>query len=334
MPTPEFPQRPAPARRPRPGMRRRPQSGMRRRRLSAPAWLLMLMAVLLLAAACSDASGNLGRYYQGQTLHINVISIERLPELRYATIDPNEVVRDWRLAPSAPGTELALVRVKVENHTAISAAFNVDATTVEMRDFTNKRYYPVSVGATQQRDYRGANEAVVRMDLGQCFDAPRTVVDPGTAVRWVNEGETAQLVDFADPAAGPSDAEVPVGGSVSHPFAQPGVFDYQCSTPDGSSYPAQIEVAAPDNQPGVAPRSATFLEGPFTLRLGPHCEADPAAPPSSPALEADPTPPPGDTDSEEKRGCSVEGVLVFEAPIGTEFRDFRWKAGDSITVRF
>ena len=328
MPTPEFPQRPAPAGRPRPGIRRR--------RLSAPAVLplLLLTALLLLAAACSDASGNLGRYYQGQTLHINVISIERLPELRYATIDPNGVVRDWRVAPSAPGTELALVRVKVENHTAISAAFNVDATTVEMRDFTNKRYYPVSVGATQQRDYRGADEAVVRMDLGQCFDAPRTVVDPGTAVRWVNEGATAQLVDFANPAAGPSGAEVPVGGSVSHTFAQPGAFDYQCSTPDGGRYPAQIEVAAPDDGPGAAQRSATFLEGPFTLRLGPHCEADPAAPPDSPALEADPTPPPGDTDSEEKRGCSVEGVLVFEAPIGTEFRDFRWKAGDSITVRF
>ena len=326
MPTPEILQRPAPAGRPRPGMRRR--------RLSAPALLPLLLAALLLAAACSDASGNLGRYFVGQTLHINVISIERLPELRYATIDPSEVVRDWRVAPSAPGMELALVRARVENHTAISAAFNVDATTVEMRDFTNKRYYPVSVGATQQRDYRGAGEAVVRMDLGQCFDSPRTVVDQGTAVRWVNEGATAQLVDFANPAAGPSDAEVPVGGSLSHTFAQPGVFDYQCSTPDGSRYPAQVEVAAPDDGPGVAQRSATFLEGPFTLRLWPHCEADPAAPPNTPDLEEDPTTPPNDTDSAERRGCSVEGVLVFEAPIGTEFRDFRWKAGDSITVRF
>ena len=262
--------------------------------------LLLMLPMLLLAAACGDASGNLGRYYQGQTLHINVRSIERLPELRYATIDPEGVVREWRVAPSAPGMELALVQVKVENHTAISAAFNVESTTVEMRDFTNKRYYPVGVGATQQRDYRGADEAVVRMDLGQCFDWSRTIIDQGTTVRWVNEGETAQLLDFANPAAGPANAEAPVGGSLSHTFAQPGAYDYQCSSPDGSSYPAEIEVVGPDSGAGISRRHVTFLEGPFELQ----------------------------------RGFGIEGALVFEAPIGTEFRDLRWKAGDSITVRF
>ena len=138
------------------------------------------------------------------------------------------------------------------------------------------------------------------MDLGQCFDWPRTVIDQGTTVRWVNEGETVQLLDFADPAAGPANAEAPVGGSLGHTFAQRGAYAYQCSAPDGSSHPAEIGVVGPDDNPGVTPRSVTFLEGPFEL----------------------------------ERGFGLEGALVFEAPIGAEFRDLRWKAGDSITVRF
>ena len=34
------------------------------------------------------------------------------------------------------------------------------------------------------------------------------------------------------------------------------------------------------------------------------------------------------------RGFSVDGWIVFETPIGTEFRSLRWKAGDSLTIPF
>ena len=34
------------------------------------------------------------------------------------------------------------------------------------------------------------------------------------------------------------------------------------------------------------------------------------------------------------QGHGLEGYLVFEAPAGTEFRDLRWRTGDSITVHF
>ena len=34
------------------------------------------------------------------------------------------------------------------------------------------------------------------------------------------------------------------------------------------------------------------------------------------------------------RGFSVDGWIVFEIPIGTEFRVLRWRAGDSLTIPF
>jgi len=34
------------------------------------------------------------------------------------------------------------------------------------------------------------------------------------------------------------------------------------------------------------------------------------------------------------RGTSLDGWMVFEIPKGTEIKTLRWRAGDSITVRF
>ena len=59
----------------------------------------------------------LGQYEQGHTLHLSVVSIERVPELRYSTIDQMGIVRRWSLTPSAEGMELLLVGTRVENHT-------------------------------------------------------------------------------------------------------------------------------------------------------------------------------------------------------------------------
>ena len=108
----------------------------------------------------------LGRYHQGRTLHINVMSIERVPELHYSTIDPEQVIRRWRLTPSANDTELVLVRMKVENHTAVSAIVNVDRAGAELRDFSNGSYFPLSVEESVYRDLRAESEAQIRMSLG------------------------------------------------------------------------------------------------------------------------------------------------------------------------
>ena len=265
--------------------------------------LLLISVIVLVAAGCSSESSTFGQYFQGRTLHISVVSIERLPELRYSTIDPNEVIRRWSISPSEPGGELVLVRMKVENHTAVSAFINVDRSAAELRDFSNATYHPLLVAQTVWQDFRGENEALVRMDLGQCFDGARALIDPGTTVRWQSEAKSGQYITFGDssvPVGTDGMAELAPGQSVTHTFGQTGEFSYDCSNGEGNKWPAEVRVVPGGGQTDVDERSVQFLEGSFELL----------------------------------QGHGLEGYLVFEAPEGTEFRDMRWRTGDSITVRF
>jgi plastocyanin len=262
-----------------------------------------LAVVLLALAACSDTSSALGKYHQGRTLHINVMSMDRVPELRYSTIDPEKVVRRWRVTPAANDTELVLVRMKVENHTAVSAILNVDRAGAELRDFANGTYFPLAVAESVYRDLRGESQVQVRMNLGQCFDPNRVLVDQGTDLKWANEGDVQHFVEFDGaevPLGGTGRAEIAPGGSLSHTFGEAGVFDYDCGTTDTPNETAQVLVVEKGSGSDVRERSLLFLEGPFEL--------------------------PKDT--------GIDGWLVFEVPEGTQFRDLRWRAGDSITVRF
>ena len=68
----------------------------------------------------------LNTYYEGRILHFNLVDIERVEVLRYSPIDPESVVRSWRLATERPDTELVLVHLKVENHNAVSVVVNID----------------------------------------------------------------------------------------------------------------------------------------------------------------------------------------------------------------
>ena len=275
------------------------KAGIRARGLLLAASLLALMAL----AGCSSEPSTFGQYFQGRTLHVSLVSMERIPELRYSTIDPNQVVRRWSLSPSAPGTELVLARLKVENHTAVSAIINVDRSAAELRDFANTSYRPVPVSETVWQDFRGESEALVRVDLGQCFDGTRALIDPGTTVRWQSEADAGQYVAFEDASitVGPEGkAELVPGDSVSHTFGQPGNYPYVCGGPEYREWPAEIKVMSSDEESDVAPRSVLFLQGSFELQ----------------------------------KGHGLDGYIIFEAPPGTEFRDLRWKAGDSITIRF
>ena len=267
-------------------------------------FLWLSLAVLLLAlAACSDTSSAIGRYHQGRTLHVNVMSIDRVPELRYSTIDPEQVIRRWRLIPSANNTELVLVRMKVENHTAVSAIVNVDRAAAEIRDFSNGSYFPLSIEESVYRDLRGESEAQIRMRLGQCFDPNRVMIDTGTELEWTNEGDVDHFVQFDGaevPLGETGRAEIAPNESFSHTFGQAGAFDYNCGTMGSPPETAQVLVVDKGSGSGARERSLLFLEGPFEL--------------------------PKDT--------GIDGWMVFEVPEGTQFRDIRGRAGDSSTVRF
>ena len=265
--------------------------------------LVFLLWVLAALAACTSDSATFGQYFQGRTLHVSVVSLEQVSELRYSTIDPNQIVRRWSMSPSTPGTELVLARLKVENHTAVSAIINVDRSAAELRDFSNVSYRPLTVSQTVWQDFRGESEALVRMDLGQCFDGTRALIDPGTTVHWQSEAEVDQYVAFGDASVGVGPggrAELAPGTSLSHTFSQPGNYPYVCGGGDLPEFPAEVRVAPGEEPDDAAIRSVQFLEGSFELL----------------------------------RGHGLDGYMVFEVPAGTEFRDLRWRAGDSVTIRF
>ena len=258
---------------------------------------------VLILAACSGDSSNLGVYFQGRTLHINVLSIERVPELRYATVDPQQVVRHWRMVTSGDGQELVLVRLRVENHTAINAIVNVDVQAAELRDFLRGTYFPVDLNSRLHQDLRGQSPVTVRVSEGQCFDPNQMYISQDTTVDWVNEDSVVQFVNL-DPN---DDRPTPInpGESYSHTFSGPGNVGYQCGAEDlsgdGPDYKAaRIVIESADSQSVVEERLMEFINGSFELQ----------------------------------KGFGIEGWMVFEAPEGTEFRELRWRAGDSITIEF
>ncbi len=254
-----------------------------------------------------------GQYFQGQTLHVSVVDLERLPELRYSTIDPNQVVRRWSLLPSAPGNELVLLRLKVENHTADGATINIDSDAAELRDLHGASYRPVSVSGTVWQDFRGDPKAVAVIDQSQCFAGVGTLIDAGTTVQWQSEANSDHYlasVHFLDRsiAIGPDGrAELGPGASISHAFPDPGTYPFIClEVEDTGGFSvsaerlAEIRVMPIGEQEDVAEKSVLFLEGSFEL----------------------------------PKGYGLDGYMVFEAPADKEFKALQWKAGDFILVVF
>ena len=279
------------------------------------AFLLLFVGLIVAALiSCASESSNLGQYKKGRTLHFSVVSVERTPELRYSTCDvlvgstppvcdPAGVERNWSISPSAEGLELVLVRARVENHTAVSAILHVDRTGAELRDVANSVYRPLSIGDSAWRDFRGASEALVRMNAGECFDGPRTLLDLGSEVKWQSESEDVQYLTPDNWTLGTSPGErvaVPAGESLSFTPDRSGTYAYMCSDSQTAEFPAELWVADPKVTYDYIERTTTFLQGSFELL----------------------------------QGHGLDGFLIFEAPTGTEFRDVRWRAGDSITFGF
>ena len=281
-------------------------------RLASAVPIVLTVSVLLLigVAGCTDDPSTFGQFRKGRTLHFSVVSLERTPELRYTTCDvlvgsnppvcdPEGVRRNWSIAASGPGTELVLVRARVENHTAVSAFVNVDENAAELRDIANAVYFPLPVGESAWRDFRGQPEALVRVEEGQCFDGSRVLIDPGTSVKWQSESDEVQYLDFEQSV--PVDAaELVPGGSVSYPLDQPGTYSYKCGDAESVDYSAEVRVAGGEESDDFIERTTTFLFGSFELQ----------------------------------KGHGIDGFLIFEAPVDRVFRDMRWKAADSITFGF
>ena len=280
----------------------------------APFLLLLLGLMMAALIGCTSESSNLGQYKKGRTLHFSVVSLERTPELRYSTCDvlagsnppacdPSGTERDWVLTPSAEGMELVLVRAKIENHTAVSAILHVDKTGAELRDVGNSVYRPILTNEQAWRDFRGESEALVRMDSGECFDGPRTLLDAGSQVRWQSEYDDIQYLSFEDWPLGTLPEQrvsVAPGQSLSSTFDRSGTYSYTCGDSRAVDFPAELRVADPQVTYDYIERTTYFLLGSFELL----------------------------------QGHGLDGYLVFEAPVGTEFRDVRWRAGDSITFGF
>ena len=260
--------------------------------------LAAAMVAFLALAACSDNLSNLGKYYEGRTLHVSVVKIERAPEVRYATIDPEQVIRHWRILPSAPGLELVLVRMKVENHKAINAVVDVDQRAAELRDFIQGSYFPINLSERLFQDLRNQAQVTVRMSQGQCFDPNQMYISQGTRVGWVNEDSVAHYVDLD--GDGQNLAPVNPGETFFREFSTPGEVAYQCSADGTEGQAARVVVEADDGGKPADERSMRFIDGSFELA----------------------------------RGMGIDGWVIFEAPEGTKFRDLRWRAGDSITITF
>ena len=265
-------------------------------------WLALILIPFLIAA-CSDKSASLGQYHQGRILLLNVLEIDRSDELRYSTPVTEDVVRKWRIQPSGEGNELLLMRFRLENHVALNAVVVADSQAALLEGFLQDEYRPISVTDTAFLDQRGQDESNVTLEAGECTNHERVVVNAGSTVKWTNAGDTGSAIQFApgvNTGLGGDLLQIAPGSSISNRFDQPGTFSYQCSGENGSPQPAQILVEEANSVREKRENNILFLEGSFELR----------------------------------KGNFVDGWMVFEVPEGTKIRTLRWRAGDSITIRF
>ena len=158
----------------------------------AAAFLLLTLAVIA-GSACSSQSPNIGKYYKGRILHINVAALERTDELRWTTSTrhPSPGAADdplYKLEPESPDNELILVRVKVENHSATSAIVNVDHESAQLRDFLQGRYFPIDVGER-------AEEAEIPENPSDRCNVPVNPESPADCVRFLWNAAYEEIQD-------------------------------------------------------------------------------------------------------------------------------------------
>jgi hypothetical protein len=194
----------------------------------SPLFFLLLLAL----GACSGTSSAFNQYHRGRILDVSIVALERMPELRYRTVDSQQKVHHYLITPSEESMELVLMRLKVENHTATSAIVNIDEQAAELRDFLGGEYFPINI-----------NERVKEVE------APE---NPG--------GEPLAACPLPERAA---DVRSRV------------CFLWNRTFEDGSTQAFRLE-----------------------------------------------------------RDYGIDGWMIFEAPKDTQFRELRWRGGDSLSIEF
>ena len=106
---------------------------------------MLPLVLITLLVACSDTPSNLPIARAGNVLDVTVLDIERLPELRYSNVFQGRVINHFRLTPTQEEKELVLLRVRVGNHTAVTAVVTVDEQAAQLGDFFKGVYLPVDV---------------------------------------------------------------------------------------------------------------------------------------------------------------------------------------------
>ena len=197
------------------------------------------------------------------------------------------------------------MRFRIENHIALNAVLVADQQAAILEGFFQDDFQPINVSDTVFLDKRGYGDTpvTIALDGGECTDYARVVVTASTTIRWRNSEDTESSIQFepgVTTGLGNDLLELAPGEEVSTRFDQPGTFEYQCSGEEGDLQSAEILVEDANSVREQRENNILFLEGSFNL--------------------------PKDT--------SLDGWMIFDIPKGTEIKNLRWRAGDSITVRF
>ena len=230
---------------------------------------------------------------------LNIFEIERSDEIRYSNPDTQQ----WRIQPSGDGYELLLMRIRIENHVAMNTVLVADEQAAVIEGFFQDEFRPISVHDTVFLDKRGYSDSSISLDGGRCMDHPRVVVTEMATVQWINSGDTDSFIQFDDGVTTVlvnNLLRIVPGETVSTQFDQPGTFGYQCRADDGDIQLGQVLVEDESSVRVQEEREIEFLEGSFDL----------------------------------PKGFSLDGWMIFDVPEGTEIKSLRWRAGDSITIRF
>ena len=84
--------------------------------------LVLAVIVALVASVCVGGSDEVGKWYSGRNLHINVAGAERLDEAASTTPEGKYIV----LRPQQPGNELAAVFLTVANVRSARTLLHID----------------------------------------------------------------------------------------------------------------------------------------------------------------------------------------------------------------
>ncbi len=111
----------------------------------------------------------LGNFYEGQTFVVQVLDVQRVPELIYSAVDADSTTSNWRVTPSDESMDLVLFRLRIVNISDATANVEIAYKAVELRDSAGNIYEPLYVTDVVKRDTRSSREG---KELDAIFQNP------------------------------------------------------------------------------------------------------------------------------------------------------------------